>query len=278
MSNENALAIVPKDFAEVQSFSEVLAKSALLPEALRGKPADVVVQILAGRELGIPPMAAIRGVHVVLGKPILSADAMIAVALGSGKCVYFRRVAESDKSVTWETLRVGWTTPQQCTWTMDMAKSAALNTKDNWRAYPRSMLSARAAAELARSAYPDVLLGCYVDDEIPAAAGVVPAPATPPPRTPDDISDAEIVLDGAMDPAEKALADIDAATSLEQLQAMSKDIVALKLTGAAKVQVNEKYKARCKLFKELAATADAMLREQDAKNKAEVAPASEVAA
>lgn len=273
MSNENALALMPKSLGEVQTLAEMLAKSDLLPEALRGKPADVAVQVMSGQELGVPPMAAIRSVHVVQGKPILSADLMVALAYGSGKCVYFKRVAETSESVTYETLRVGWDKPQQLTWTLQMAKDASLHLKDNWRGHRRQMLAARAKAELARDAYPDVLAGVMTDDEatdVSFAGKVQASPSTAPaiPAT-DDISDAEIVLDGAMDPAEKALADIEAATSLDQLEALAKDIVGLKLTGAAKTTVNEKYKARKKLFKELMASQPAPAAE---------APAPEVAA
>ena len=102
MNNDKALAIVPHTLDEVRSLATQFAKSSLLPPDLRGKEADVFVTILAGAELGMPPMAALRGIHVVKGKPILSADSMVGVVLGRGVAKYFRCTDETPTSVTYE--------------------------------------------------------------------------------------------------------------------------------------------------------------------------------
>jgi hypothetical protein len=162
-----SLAIIPRTLDECTTLAERLAKSELLPKALRNKVPDVLMTIMAGQEMGLKPMVSIRSIHIIEGQPRLSADGMVAIIHGSGKCVYFDRVEESDKSVTYETLRVDAKEPRRCTWTMEMAKTAALHLKDNWRAHPRAMLAARAKSELARDVYPDVLAGCYTMDEIP---------------------------------------------------------------------------------------------------------------
>lgn len=162
--NNQSQALVPRTLDEVRGLSAQFAKSALLPPDLRGKEADVFVTILAGQELGVPPMAALRGIHVVKGRPILSADMMVGVVLGRGVAAYFRCVDESQTSVTYETLRVGSPEPQRCTWTLEDAKRAGLDG-DNWRKYPRAMLKARCKAMLARDVYPDVLAGCYEESE-----------------------------------------------------------------------------------------------------------------
>lgn len=168
MNDEKALAIVPRNMTEVQSMAEVLAKSALMPDALKGKVPDVVVQILAGAELGLAPMASIRGVHIVQGKPLLSADTMVALVLSSGLCDYFSCVEETADKVTYETKRKGSPHPQKVTWSDEDTKLAGLNTKDNWRLHKKQMRRARAKAILARDVYPDVLAGCFDPDEIPA--------------------------------------------------------------------------------------------------------------
>jgi hypothetical protein len=164
--NTKALAIIPSSLPEVQSMADVLAKSTLLPDALKGKSADVVVQILAGQELGLAPMASIRGVHIVQGKPLLSADTMVALVLGSGLCEYFSLVDENETKVTYETKRKGSPVPQRMSWSDEDTKLAGLNTKDNWRLHKKQMRRARARAILARDVYPDVLAGCFDPDEI----------------------------------------------------------------------------------------------------------------
>lgn len=164
--NTKALAIIPTSLPEVQSMAEILAKSNLLPEGLKGKAPDVVVQILAGQELGLAPMASIRGVHIAQGKPLLSADTMVALVLGSGLAEYFSLVEETADKVTYETKRKGSPHAQRASWSDEDTKTAGLNTKDNWRLHKKQMRRARARAILARDVYPDVLAGCYDPDEI----------------------------------------------------------------------------------------------------------------
>lgn len=209
-NNTTALAIIPRTVDEVNDLAERFAKSTLLPKSMQGKAADVLVTIMAGQEMGLSPMASLRAIHVIEGKPVLSADGMVALVLGSGKAKYFARVAESDTSVTYETCRAGTDTPRRCTWTMAMARAAAVEKKDNWRLYPRAMLAARAKSELARDVYPDVLMGCYTDDEIGGEpARIVDVPA-------NDIADAEPATDR---PA--VLAELETAATREAVKALA---------------------------------------------------------
>lgn len=227
-----ALAIIPSSLPEVQSMAEILAKSSLMPDALKGKAADVVVQILAGQELGLSPMASIRGVHIVQGKPILSADTMVALVLGSGTCEYFSRVEETDTSVTYETKRRGSPHPQKVTWSDEDTKLAGLNTKDNWRLHKKQMRRARCRAILARDVYPDVLAGCYDPDEIQ-----VPVSRIPVQQQNADAIDADYT-DVPMDP----LSAIETAESVEALKALAPTLN--KLPADSKKVARAKYDAR----------------------------------
>lgn len=216
-----ALALVPENIDGFDSLAERFAKSKLLPDGIAGKPADILVTLMAGHELGLTPMASIRGIHVIKGKPVLSADLMVAVVLGSGKASYFRRVGEADDAVTYETHRIGAPEPQRCTWTVAMAKRAGL-VGDNWRLYPRAMLAARAKSELARDVYPDVLAGCYDPDEARSFSGE-PAPFTP--RSYErDVVDAEVVVPDVDQALED---DIAAADSMEALKALAPRVAGL---------------------------------------------------
>lgn len=181
-------AIVPTDANGFADLAARFSKSALLPDSLRAKPDDVFVTLLAGHELGFTPMASLRAVHVVKGKPILAADAMVALVLGRGAAKYFRCVEESDTSVTYETLREGAPEPQKSTWTIKDAERAGLAGGDNWRKYPRAMLKARCKAVLARDVYPDVLAGCYEAgeaDEIEARSAPTRLPVQQARRVPE---------------------------------------------------------------------------------------------
>ncbi len=225
MSEETALAvrqaatvIVPRTLAEVIDLAERLSKSTLLPDALKGKVPDVLMQIMAGQELGLYSMASLRSFNIISGKPVMTADAMVAVVLGSGKAEYFRRLGEGTAtSVTYVTKRRG-EPEQKCTWTLEMAKQAALYQKDNWRTFPRAMLASRAKSELARDVYPDVLAGCFTVDEI---ADRAPEAGAVQVSSRDDVIDAEFTESQPTPPPFNAadypeIADLDAAITIER--------------------------------------------------------------
>lgn len=237
MTDTKALAIIPRTIDEVRTLSKMFAASSLLPAELRGKESDVFVSIMAGQELGLPPMASLRGVHVVKGKPVLSADTMVGIVLGSGLAEYFVCVAETPTSVTYETKRHGTPQPQRCTWSMEDARAAGLASGDNWKKYPRAMLKARCKAMLARDVYPDVLAGCYDPDEAREFAG----PAQVVPFAPPDAIDAEVASETPA-PTNAIFEDIDIAPSEEALRALVPRIS--KLPDAEKAEARKRYGAR----------------------------------
>lgn len=208
-----ALAIIPRTVDEVSSLSSRFHKSTLIPAKLRQNESDVFVTILAGQELGLSPMASLRGVNVIEGRPTLAADTMVALVLGSGKAEYFRCVEGTDKKATYETKRIGGT-PEQVTWTIEDATRAGLTGKDNWKKYPRAMLKARCRAELARDVYPDVLAGCYehseADEIVPYRdSGIIEAESV-------DVID---VKDGSLDEALVAIRETETVDDLRNLSA-----------------------------------------------------------
>jgi hypothetical protein len=132
--------------------------------------------------------------------------------------------------VTYETKRRGAPKPQQLTWTLADAQRAGLGGGDNWKKYPRAMLSARCKAELARDVYPDVLAGVYETSEADEIAGTAQVLRAVPPQTPPgDVVDAEVVSEtkhGAPTfDVDKALSAIQSAADLEVLRAEGAKLV-----------------------------------------------------
>lgn len=164
----------PSNMQEAEQLSVRLAQSALLPDGLRGKPGDVLVTLITGHELGLSPMQAIRGLHVVKGRAVMSADLAVALTKRHPSCRYFRVVSSDDKAATYETLREGDPEPTRMSFTAEQARQAGLGG-DNWRKYPAAMLRARCSLALARAVYSDIMLGVYDPDELG-----VPAPAPVP--------------------------------------------------------------------------------------------------
>jgi hypothetical protein len=245
MSETKALAIIPRSITEVTDLAARFSKSALLPPDLRGKEADVFVTLLAGQELGLSPMASLRSIHVVKGKPILSADVMVGLVLASGLCEYFRPGKKTGNSVTYVTKRKGCE-PVELEWTLEYARNAGLGGGDNWKKYPRAMLSARCKAELARDVYPDVLAGVYEESE--AAEFREAAPVRPLRTVDTEAVDAEIVEEKKAPAPSKDHADaaesIDHAADVASLRQVGGVIAGMKLTPAERADLKVKYAAK----------------------------------
>lgn len=197
MSENNKLIHVD----ELTRLAQMLSKSSLLPPDLRGKEADIAVTVMAGRELGLAPMASLRSINVIKGKPVLGADAMVGLVLSAGVADYFSFIESTATIATYETKRKGAPHPQRLSFTFEQAKAAGLTGNDNWRKYPDAMLRARAKAALARDVYSDVLAGCYTEDEAAAFSDYRP----PARHVVEDAIDAEVVTSHPAQPAPKAL-------------------------------------------------------------------------
>ena len=144
----------------------VAAASSLAPDALRGKPHDALIVLMAGRELGLAPMQSMRMLGVIKGKVTLAADATVALVRRSGECLQWRLVESTAQRATYTTQRKGDTEPTTLTWTIEQAQRAGLTGGQGWRSYPEAMLRARCAAALARIVYPDLVAGIYDPDEL----------------------------------------------------------------------------------------------------------------
>ena len=178
----------PSTLTEAMTLASKLAESELLPVPLRRKPADVLVILMKGQELGLSPMQSIGAIHVIQGKAVASADLMVGLVKSRPECGYFRMVESTPTSATYETLRQGDPEPTVMAYTMDDARKAKLADKDNWKNHPSAMLRARCSSALARAVYPDLVMGIYTPDEAAEFAHVdiePPRMVRPPQRKPE---------------------------------------------------------------------------------------------
>lgn len=183
--SDSALSLIPRSAAEAQQVATQLAPAELLPPALRKRPADVMAIVLTGAELGLGPMASIRSIHLIDGKPTLSADLIGALVMRRPDvCEYLRLVESTAKRAVYETKRKGHPEPVRLAWTIEQAQAAGLAGRGNWAKYPDAMLRARCNTAICRAVYPDLVGGLYDPDEIdvtpverqPAVLSVVRGP------------------------------------------------------------------------------------------------------
>jgi hypothetical protein len=131
-------------------------------------PQDAYLILWAGAELELSAMQALRSIHVIEGKPTLSADLMVALVQRSPLCDYWRLVSSTLDSATYETKRRDASDPVRLTYTIEEARVAGLTTKNTWQRYQAQMLRAATKRQLAREVYPELLAGIYSPDEVGA--------------------------------------------------------------------------------------------------------------
>ena len=179
----------PQGLAEKKGWADTLAASNLLPPAYQQQPANLFLAAEYADTLGIPRIAAVTGIHVIQGKPSMSADLMAAQVRKAGHKL---RVKASDTEAVAQLVRAD--DPDftyECRWTLDRAKQAGLLGKrgGNWQAYPAAMLKARAISEVIREGCSEVLYGAvYTPEElgavVDAEGGVVASESVPVPSAP----------------------------------------------------------------------------------------------
>jgi hypothetical protein len=171
MSTGNEIEIRPQATLPAKvSYARELANSGLLPAAYRRNPANVLYALEYGEMLGLSPMAAITGVHVIEGKPSASAGLISALVRRAGHKL---RVSGTSKSATCTIIRSDDPDhPFTVTWTLRRnpddnpnAEEAQLLGKQVWKTYPASMLKSRAITQCARDACEEALFGLHYTPE-----------------------------------------------------------------------------------------------------------------
>lgn len=130
--------------------------------------AQAVVKILAGAELGFGPFASMTGVNIIQNKPVLAANLIAAAVNRSGK-YHYRVVSMSNLECVLDFFE-GKEKIGTSKFTMEDAKQAGLEFKDNWKKYPKNMLFARAISNGQKWFVPDAFNGAtvYTPDEMGA--------------------------------------------------------------------------------------------------------------
>ena len=157
----------PQDIDEVQRTAKLLAASGYFDVSgdANAQVAQVATKIMAGSEMGYGPFASVQGIHVIKGKPALSANLMAAAVKAHPKYDY--RVREmGEDAVAIEFFQEGESLGVS-TFTKADAKAAGTQ---NMQKFARNMMFARAMSNGVKWYCPDVFFGqaVYTPEELGA--------------------------------------------------------------------------------------------------------------
>lgn len=149
----------------------------LIPTGLheQGKPSPgkVLLVLETGAMLGIHPMAAMGGIHIIEGKAAISPGLMSGLVRKAGhklRVTTTGTIKGGDFAATASLTRAD--DPDftySATWTLERAARAGLAGKNVWKSYGEAMCKARAISEVVREGAEDVLMGVsYTPEEMGA--------------------------------------------------------------------------------------------------------------
>jgi hypothetical protein len=176
-------AFEPNSLPELIQLSEIMARSEMVPKDYRGKPGNIVVAIMAGREIGLSANQSLQSHAVINGRAMLWGDAPLGIVRASGKLARIEERVDGtgdDRVGVCIVRRVGEDKDREERFSVAMARTAGLwGNEGPWKQYPERMLKARARSFLLRDLFGDVLKGVAIAEEYEGHQEVNVTPSSP---------------------------------------------------------------------------------------------------
>lgn len=176
--------LAPRTFDEAWRMASIFANSSMVPKAYHGKPEDILVAILYGHEIGLPPMAALQSVAVINGRPGVYSDGFLGVIMSKPaylKHLEFYELSDGSrvKSLREDDYKNDATKAVAMFWrrgnpdpfveefSIGAAKRAKLWGKEGpWSNYPARQLMWRARSFAGRNGFAAELRGIKMAEEL----------------------------------------------------------------------------------------------------------------
>lgn len=179
--------LAPTTFEEAKAFAEYLSKSDLVPKQYIGKPANIVVAMQHGMEIGLPVLQSLQAIAVINGVPSLWGDSMLALVMSHSEYVSHEEyiegegdsrvavfsiqrkghklhtskfsVADAKKADLWDTR------PRLTRKNRESGKEYEVANDSPWYCYTERMMKLRARGFGLRDKFPDALKGMVSREE-----------------------------------------------------------------------------------------------------------------
>ena len=167
--------LVLQTITDMATFAKKAFDSGLVPDSFNS-PEQVFVAIQMGAELGLRPMAALRTICVINGRPSIWGDGMLGIVRASVLLTSCEELIEGEgdsMTAICRTTRKDDGSQVERTFSVDDAKTAGLWLGANsrspklspWTKFPKRMLQMRARAFCLRDHFADILSGMTSAEE-----------------------------------------------------------------------------------------------------------------
>lgn len=190
MSNEmvkteiSGFAFNPANLDEAMKCCTMLSQSEMVPKDYKGKPANILVAIQMGLEVGLKPLQSLQNIAVVNGRPCLWGDAIVAIVRASGTVEYLDETWDDKlQAAICKGKRKGEPTEIVRVFSIADATKAGLiqraGSEGTWAKYPKRMCSWRAKSWVLRDGWSDYLKGISIREEVEDLETNVHVPVEP---------------------------------------------------------------------------------------------------
>lgn len=145
---------------ELREWATFARQAGIVPRELNAYQIMTVIQ--AGREVGIPPLQALRMISMIGGRVVMSVQLQLSLARTKGvrvaKLVDGENYCEVTLTREDETVTTKYTLE-------DARRAGLIRPNSNWEKYPRQMLRWRAIGDALRIIAPDAVAGFLSPEE-----------------------------------------------------------------------------------------------------------------
>jgi len=166
IKGSETFSLTPRTLDEAMKYSEMLARSTLVPKNYQGKASDILIAVQMGIELGLKPIQSLQNIAVINGKPCIYGDVLMSLTKIHPEFEDIREYFDEKlQAAVCEVKRRGQTLHTTIFAIEDAKKAGLWNKPGPWTQYPKRMLQMRARGFALRDTFPDALQGLILAEE-----------------------------------------------------------------------------------------------------------------
>lgn len=204
VQQQEAFSLAPKNLEQALQYAKLLAESTVVPVAFQKKPADILIAVQLGMELGFSPVQALQSIAVINGRPCVWGQGVAARIISSPLCEYLKLPTTDEIRSTHKAIVVAKRKGHpEVVGTFDDAdaKQAGLGSKDTYAKWWPDMYLWRAFHRATKITFADVMKGLLpreiMDDFEPFGTTPQGYQLQRKPRRIDEPSSAEVKVEEA---------------------------------------------------------------------------------